>query len=93
LVCFGAAGGGEAVITTGERVRSSHTNTHTLKRRTAQHTINNNQQTPTQAQTPAPGKLKEFKQYLETEGASRADVQALRAEVEALAGSFPMPGL
>ncbi len=45
------------------------------------------------AKTPAPGKLKEFKEYLEKEGSKRADVQALKQEVEALATSFPMPGL
>lgn len=39
------------------------------------------------------GKLKEFKAYMETEGASRQDVAQLRQEVEALATSFPMPGL
>ena len=43
--------------------------------------------------TPAPAKLKEFKAYLAGEGASRADIKALRDEVEALAASFPMPGL
>jgi len=46
-----------------------------------------------QQQTPAPGKLKEFKAYLEGEGAGRQDIKALREEVEALANSFPMPGL
>jgi glycine hydroxymethyltransferase len=39
------------------------------------------------------GKLKEFKAYLEGEGAGRQDIKALREEVEALANSFPMPGL
>ncbi|GIL59204.1 hypothetical protein Vafri_13895 [Volvox africanus] len=46
-----------------------------------------------QARTPAPGKLKEFKEYVEGTGASRPDILALRNEVEALAQSFPMPGL
>ncbi|GIM06818.1 hypothetical protein Vretimale_11062 [Volvox reticuliferus] len=46
-----------------------------------------------QAKTPAPGKLKEFKEYVEGTGASRPDIVALRGEVEALAQSFPMPGL
>ncbi|GLI60175.1 hypothetical protein VaNZ11_002238 [Volvox africanus] len=46
-----------------------------------------------QAKTPAPGKLKEFKEYVEGTGASRPDILALRGEVEALAQSFPMPGL
>ncbi|KXZ45731.1 hypothetical protein GPECTOR_51g717 [Gonium pectorale] len=46
-----------------------------------------------QAKTPAPGKLKEFKEYVEGPGAARSDISALRAEVEALAQSFPMPGL
>lgn len=45
------------------------------------------------AKTPAPGKLKEFKAYLDAEGAARADVQALATEVKELASSFPMPGL
>lgn len=45
------------------------------------------------AQTPAPGKLKEFGAYLAEQGAARADVQQLRAEVEEFARSFPMPGL
>lgn len=39
------------------------------------------------------GKLKEFKAYMESEGAARQDIKALREEVEALANSFPMPGL
>lgn len=39
------------------------------------------------------GKLKEFKAYLESEGASRTDIRQLREEVEALANAFPMPGL
>lgn len=39
------------------------------------------------------GKLKEFKAYLEGEGAQRQDIKQLREEVEALANSFPMPGL
>eukprot|EP00775_Hariotina_reticulata_P013285 gene13285-13416_t len=46
-----------------------------------------------QAKTPAPGKLKEFKAYLDSEGAGRQDIAQLRQEVEALATSFPMPGL
>lgn len=45
------------------------------------------------AKTPAPAKLKEFKEYVEVEGRKRADLLALKAEVEALATSFPMPGL
>mmetsp|Transcript_29782 Transcript_29782/g.75857 ORF Transcript_29782/g.75857 Transcript_29782/m.75857 type:complete len:495 (-) Transcript_29782:603-2087(-) len=45
------------------------------------------------AKTPAPAKLKEFKEYVEVEGRKRADLQALKVEVEALANSFPMPGL
>jgi len=43
--------------------------------------------------TPAPGKLADFRAYMAAEGNSRPDIQALRAEVEAFAGSFPMPGL
>lgn len=46
-----------------------------------------------QAKTPAPGKLKDFKEYAEKEGAARADLQALKAEVAAMSNSFPMPGL
>lgn len=46
-----------------------------------------------QAKTPAPGKLKEFKAYLEAEGPKRQDIKQLREEVEALASSFPMPGV
>ncbi|KAI8467850.1 MAG: serine hydroxymethyltransferase 3 [Monoraphidium minutum] len=46
-----------------------------------------------QAQTPAPGKLKEFKAYLEGEGGQRKDIRKLKEEVEALASAFPMPGL
>lgn len=46
-----------------------------------------------QAATPAPAKLKDFKEYLEGPGASRPDIATLRKEVEAFAGSFPMPGL
>jgi glycine hydroxymethyltransferase len=45
------------------------------------------------AKTPAPGKLKEFKAYLASEGASRADIKALAEEVQAQATAFPMPGL
>jgi hypothetical protein len=41
----------------------------------------------------AAGKLKDFKAYLEGEGAERQDIKTLREEVEALANSFPMPGL
>jgi glycine hydroxymethyltransferase len=44
------------------------------------------------AQTPAPGKLKDFQQYLNGEGAARQDVQQLQAEVHAFASSFEMPG-
>jgi glycine hydroxymethyltransferase len=43
--------------------------------------------------TPAPGKLKEFKQYLATEGEQREDIKQLRKEVQDLATSFPMPGV
>ncbi|KAF5827161.1 serine hydroxymethyltransferase 3 [Dunaliella salina] len=45
------------------------------------------------AKTPQPAKLKEFKEYMATEGCKRADIAALREEVEALAVDFPMPGL
>ena len=44
------------------------------------------------AQTPAPGKLKEFAAYLAGPGSEREDISQLRSEVEALARSFPMPG-
>eukprot|EP00803_Ostreobium_quekettii_P006972 evm.model.scf_1260EXC.4 EVM.evm.TU.scf_1260EXC.4 scf_1260EXC:16723-20530(-) len=43
------------------------------------------------AATPAPGKLKDFKEYLAA--ANREDVQQLRQDVQAFARSFPMPGL
>ncbi len=45
------------------------------------------------AATPEPGKLKEFGAYLREHGEERADVKALKAEVQALAEGFPMPGL
>jgi glycine hydroxymethyltransferase len=45
------------------------------------------------SKTPAPAKLKEFKEYMATEGNARADIAALRQEVEALAAGFPMPGV
>uniref|UniRef100_A0A061RCE7 Serine hydroxymethyltransferase n=1 Tax=Tetraselmis sp. GSL018 TaxID=582737 RepID=A0A061RCE7_9CHLO len=45
------------------------------------------------AATPAPGKLADFRAYMASEGESRSDIRALREEVEAFAGSFPMPGL
>ena len=48
---------------------------------------------PRQAKTPAPAKMKEFKEFLVKEGGSRADLKALRAEVEAYATDFPMPGI
>jgi glycine hydroxymethyltransferase len=41
----------------------------------------------------AAGKLKEFKAYMASEGEQRQDIAQLRQEVEALATSFPMPGL
>jgi glycine hydroxymethyltransferase len=44
------------------------------------------------AKTPAPGKLKDFSQYLAAEAAAREDVQQLKAEVHAFASSFAMPG-
>ena len=43
--------------------------------------------------TPAPGKLADFRAYMASEGEARQDIAALRDEVEAFAGSFPMPGL
>eukprot|EP00798_Chlamydomonas_sp_ICE-L_P026045 gene26045-11743_t len=43
--------------------------------------------------TPAPAKLKDFKEYMAVEGRNRSDIALLKAEVEALASSFPMPGL
>lgn len=46
-----------------------------------------------QASTPAPGKMKEFKAYIEAQGEQRADVVQLRQDVQELASSFPMPGL
>lgn len=44
------------------------------------------------SKTPAPGKLKEFQQYLNSEGGARQDVQQLQAEVHAFSSSFAMPG-
>jgi glycine hydroxymethyltransferase len=44
------------------------------------------------ADTPAPGKMKDFAAYAAGEGAARADVAALREEVQAFARGFPMPG-
>ncbi|KAL4452492.1 hypothetical protein ABPG75_008154 [Micractinium tetrahymenae] len=44
------------------------------------------------AQTPAPGKLKEYGAYLAAEGAARQDVQQLAQEVHDFACSFGMPG-
>eukprot|EP00879_Flechtneria_rotunda_P009888 GHRR01010340.1.p1 GENE.GHRR01010340.1~~GHRR01010340.1.p1 ORF type:complete len:491 (+),score=156.78 GHRR01010340.1:161-1633(+) len=46
-----------------------------------------------QANTPAPGKLREFKAYLQEVGSQRQDILQLKQEVEALSTSFPMPGL
>ena len=64
---------------------NSHTHTHThVRTQIAKDCA---------SKTPQPAKLKEFKEYVESEGRKRADVQALRQEVEALANSFPMPGL
>ena len=45
------------------------------------------------ASTPAPGKLKDYTAHANSVGAAREDVKQLRAEVEAFASSFPMPGL
>jgi glycine hydroxymethyltransferase len=44
-------------------------------------------------ETPEPAKLKDFVAFANSEGAGRADVCALREEVEAYASQFPMPGL
>jgi glycine hydroxymethyltransferase len=44
------------------------------------------------ADTPAPGKMKDFAAYAAGAGAARADVAALREEVQAFARGFPMPG-
>ena len=45
------------------------------------------------AETPAPGKMKEYNAYLESTGKNRADVVALRREVHDFAAAFPMPGV
>jgi len=45
------------------------------------------------ARTPEPAKLKDFVQYVNSEGVSRDDVRKLREEVEAFASSFFMPGV
>lgn len=44
------------------------------------------------AKTPAPGKQKDFKLYMDTEGVKSAELQALKDEVLAFATSFPHPG-
>lgn len=44
------------------------------------------------AQTPAPGKLKEYAAYLAAEGTARQDVQQLAQEVHDFSCSFDMPG-
>lgn len=44
------------------------------------------------AQTPAPGKLKEYAAYLAAEGVARQDVQQLAQEVHDFSSSFAMPG-
>ncbi len=43
--------------------------------------------------TPAPAKMKDFEAFLAAEGAQRADIQALKQEVQEFASGFPMPGL
>jgi glycine hydroxymethyltransferase len=45
------------------------------------------------ASTPAPGKLKDFSAHANSVGANMDQVKQLKAEVEAFASSFPMPGL
>ena len=45
-----------------------------------------------QSKLPAGSKLKEFKEHVESVGRNRADVKALKEEVEAWASAFPMPG-
>ena len=45
------------------------------------------------ANTPGEAKLKDFVAFANSEGPGRADVQALRKEVEAYAEAFPMPGI
>ncbi|KAG7673669.1 hypothetical protein KSW81_006865 [Nannochloris sp. 'desiccata'] len=45
------------------------------------------------ASTPAPGKLKDFSAHANSAGANMDQVKQLKAEVEAFASSFPMPGL
>jgi glycine hydroxymethyltransferase len=44
-------------------------------------------------ETPEPAKLKDFVSFANSEGPNRADVRALREEVESYASQFPMPGL
>jgi glycine hydroxymethyltransferase len=46
-----------------------------------------------QASTPAPAKLKDFKAYMDGQGAARSDIRQLQEEVETYASAFPMPGL
>ena len=45
------------------------------------------------ATTPQPAKLKDFVAHATAAGPARADLRALREEVEGFARSFPMPGL
>lgn len=45
------------------------------------------------AQKPGDGKLKAFEAHVKAEGAKREDVKALKADVQALAQTLPMPGL
>lgn len=45
------------------------------------------------AGTPAPGKLKDFSDYVAAVAPNRQDIKQLREEVENFAQSFPMPGL
>jgi glycine hydroxymethyltransferase len=72
---------------------TTHRTPHTAHRtpHTAHRTPHTAHRTPHTAHRT--GKLKEFKAYMAAEGAARPDVAALQGEVEALANSFPMPGL
>jgi glycine hydroxymethyltransferase len=44
------------------------------------------------ANTPAPGKLKDFSSHVDKVAGGRQDIKQLKEEVEAFARSFPMPG-
>eukprot|EP00967_Tisochrysis_lutea_P005104 scaffold6059_cov22-Tisochrysis_lutea.AAC.2 len=81
---------------TSERLTVHHRGTHTHHTHTRAHVHTHTHiqiAKDCAAKTPQPAKLKEFKEYMASEGNKRADIAALREEVEAMALGFPMPGL